>query len=130
MAVVTSSVSTDCLDRLLLPAIVTKAAEIFVKNDEGVGEAVPNIGQGLVGYIDQRGVGSSTRMTSGTTGVYEGLPAVTRRRKGGLKTGYINLKGEVVINPRFEHAHEFIDGAAEVCEVWDQDSPERPGAVT
>ena len=69
---------------------------------------------GQKGYIDKAGL-LVIKLTSGRGGQFnEGLATWAVEIDGPTKMGYIDHTGKIVIEPRFDMAHDFIDGVAEV----------------
>lgn len=69
---------------------------------------------GQRGYINKAGV-FVIKLTSGRGGQFkEGLATLAVEIDGPTKMGYIDRTGKTIIEPRFDVAHDFIDGVAEV----------------
>ena len=74
------------------------------------------------GYIDKKGhwiILAQDRPYAGGK-FKEGLAAVTFKTEHGIKMGYINQRGDVIIPPRFDYAGEFVDGIARIYETRNQ----------
>jgi hypothetical protein len=101
------------LDGKYLINATYKAASPF---SEGLACVVPEDGKPQ--FIDDKGNVKFTVNEARYCGVFsEGLAAVGVEGKEGIKWGYINKEGKMVVNPQFDAAGPFTEGLAGVAKT-------------